>query len=219
MRIAILGTGMVGRTLAAGLHGLGNDVVIGTRDPAATLAREGTDGFGTWAAAHPGIVVAPFTEAAIGADLVVNALSGQASVEGITSAAIASGTVLLDVSNPLDAASGFPPNLFVSNTDSLAEQLQRAFPDLRVVKSLHTMTAHLMTAPQQLAGGAFTTFICGDDPAAKKLVTGLLTQLGHQDVIDLGDIAGARGTEATMLIWLRLYQVLGTADFTIKVVR
>lgn len=219
MRIAILGTGMVGRTLAAGLHGIGNDVVVGTRDPASTLAREGTDGFGTWAAAHPDVAVATFAEAATGADLVVNALSGEVSAVVIGAAGVAPGTVLLDVSNPLDSASGFPPNLFVANTDSLAEQLQRAFPGLRVVKSLHTMTAHLMTGPQALAGGAFSTFICGDDAAAKQLVTGLLAQLGHQDVIDLGDLAAARGTEATMLLWLRLYQVLGTADFTFKVVR
>ncbi len=219
MRIAILGTGMVGRALAAGLHGLGNEVVIGTRDPATTLLREGADGFGTWAAAHPDVGVATFADAAVGADLVVNALNGEASASGIGAAGIAPGTVLLDVSNPLDAASGFPPNLFVTNTDSLAEQLQRSFPELRVVKSLHTMTAHLMTGPQQLAGGAFSTFVCGDDPTAKQLVTGLLTQLGHQDVIDLGDLAGARGTEATVLIWLRLYQVLGTADFAFKVVR
>ena len=219
MRIAILGTGMVGRTLAAGLHGIGNEVVIGTRDPAATLAREGTDGFGTWAAAHPDVVVATFAEASAGADLVVNALNGEVSAAVIGAAGIAPGTVLLDVSNPLDSGSGFPPNLFVSNTDSLAEQLQRAFPDLRVVKSLHTMTAHLMTGPKALAGGDFSTFVCGDDPAAKELVTDVLTQLGHRDVIDLGDLAGARGTEATMLIWLRLYQVLGTADFTFKVVR
>jgi len=219
MRIAILGTGMVGRTLAAGLHGIGNEVVIGTRDPAATLVREGTDGFGTWAAAHPDVSVQTFAEATRGADLVVNALSGEVSVAAIRTAGIAPGTVLLDVSNPLDSASGFPPNLFVTNTDSLAEQLQRAFGDLRVVKSLHTMTAHLMTGPQALDGGAFSTFICGDDAAAKQLVTGILEQLGHQDVIDLGDLAGARGTEATMLLWLRLYQVLGTADFTFKVVR
>ncbi|HSK33032.1 MAG TPA: NAD(P)-binding domain-containing protein [Propionicimonas sp.] len=219
MRIAVLGSGMVGRTLAAGLHALGNEVRIGTRDPAATLEREGTQGFGTWAAAHPDVAVATFAEAAAGADLVVNALSGEASASGIGAAGIAPGTVLLDVSNPLDSASGFPPNLFVTNTDSLAEQLQRAFPNLRVVKSLHTMTAHLMTGPRQLAGGAFSTFVCGDDPAAKRLVTGLLTQLGHQDVVDLGDLAGARGTEAMMLVWLRLYQVLGSADFTFKVVR
>lgn len=219
MRIAVLGSGMVGRTLAAGLHGLGKEVAIGTRDPAATLAREGTGGFGTWAAAHPDVSVATFADAAVGADLVVNALSGEASAAGIGAAGIAPGTVLLDVSNPLDSASGFPPNLFVMNTDSLAEQLQRSFGDLRVVKSLHTMTAHLMTGPRQLADGAFSTFVCGNDAAAKQLVTDVLTELGHQDVVDLGDLAGARGTEAMMLVWLRLYQVLGTADFTFKVVR
>ncbi len=219
MHIGILGTGMVGRTLAAGLHGIGNEVVIGTRDPAATLAREGTDGFGTWAAAHPDVSVATFAEASAGADLVVNALSGDVSEAVIGAAAIAQGTVLLDVSNPLDSSGGFPPVLFVSNTDSLAERLQRAFPDLRVVKSLHTMTAHVMTGPRSLAGGDFSTFICGDDAAAKQLVTEVLVQLGHSDVIDLGDLAGARGTEATMLLWVRLYQVLGTADFTFKIVR
>jgi 8-hydroxy-5-deazaflavin:NADPH oxidoreductase len=219
MRIAILGTGMVGRTLAAGLHALGEDVAIGTREPGATLAREGSDGFGTWAAAHPDIPVETFADAARDADLVVNALSGEASVTGIRAAGIAPGTVLLDVSNPLDSTGGFPPSLFVSNTDSLAEQLQRTFGDLRVVKSLHTMTAHLMTGPQALAGGDFSTFVCGDDAAAKQLVTALLVRLGHSDVIDLGDLAGARGTEATILLWVRLYQVLGTADFTFKIVR
>ncbi|MCC6495628.1 MAG: NAD(P)-binding domain-containing protein [Propionibacteriaceae bacterium] len=219
MRIAVLGTGMVGRTLAAGLQHLGNDVAVGTRDPAATLLRDGTDGFGTWAAAHPQVVVASFAEAAAGAELVVNALSGDASAAGVGAAGIAAGTVLLDVSNPLDSSGGFPPSLFVTNTDSLAEQLQRSFPELRVVKSLHTMTAHLMTGPGQLAGGDFSTFVCGNDAAAKQLVTELLTGLGHRDVIDLGDLAGARGTEALMLIWLRLWQVLGTADFSFKVVR
>ena len=219
MRIAVLGTGTVGRTLASGLHGLGNEVVIGTRDPASTLLRDGTDGFGAWAAAHPDVTVATFAEAAQGAELVVNALSGEASATGIAAAELAQGTVLLDVSNPLDASGGFPPNLFVTNTDSLAEQLQRAFPDVRVVKTLQTMAAHLMTGPDQLPGGAFSTFVSGDDAGAKLLVIGLLTQLGHTDVIDLGDLGGARGTETLLLLWLRLYQVLGTADFAFKIVR
>lgn len=219
MRIAVLGSGTVGRTLASGLHDLGNEVAIGTRDPEATLLRDGAGGFGTWSAAHPGVGVATFADAAAGADLVVNALSGEASAAGVGAAAIAGGTVLLDVSNPLDASGGFPPNLFVANTDSLAEQLQRSFPDLRVVKSLQSMTAHLMTGPAALAGGEFSTFVCGNDPAAKVQVIDLLTQLGHTDVIDLGDLAGARGTEALMLIWLRLYTVLGTGDFTFKIVR
>lgn len=219
MRIGVLGTGMVGRALAAGLKSLGNDVVIGTRDPETTLLREGTDGFGTWAAAHPEVVVATFAEAASGSDVVVNALSGEATMAGLRAAALSPGTILLDVSNPLASGGGFPPDLFVANTDSLAEQVQREFPDVRVVKSLHTMTAHLMAKPEGLAGGDFSTFVCGDDAAAKEVVTDLLTRLGHRDVIDLGNLAGARGTEATMLIWLRLMQVLGTADFTFKIVR
>lgn len=219
MRIGILGTGMVGRALAAGLTGPGNDVVIGTRDPEATLLREGTDGFGTWAAAHPDVRVTTFAEAASGSDLVVNALSGEATLVGLRAAGLSPGTILLDVSNPLASGGGFPPDLFVANTDSLAEQVQREFPEVRVVKSLHTMTAHLMTRPDGLAGGDFSTFVCGDDAAAKQVVVDLLTALGHRDVIDLGNLAGARGTEATMLIWLRLMQVLGTADFTFKIVR
>jgi predicted dinucleotide-binding enzyme len=219
MRIAVLGTGMVGRALAVGLQHLGNDVVIGTRDPVSTLLREGTDGFGTWAAAHPEVVVATFADAAAGSELVVNALPGEATLVGLRAAELDPGTVLLDVSNPLATGGGFPPDLFVVNTDSLAEQVQREFPDVRVVKSLHTMTAHLMTRPDGLAGGDFSTFVCGDDAAAKEVVTDLLTKLGHRDIIDLGNLAGARGTEATILVWLRLMQVLGTADFTFKIVR
>ncbi|MGV8910801.1 MAG: NADPH-dependent F420 reductase [Propionicimonas sp.] len=219
MKIAVLGTGTVGRTLASGLHDLGNEVAIGTRDPAATLLRDGANGFGTWAQAHPGVGVATFAEAAAGADLVVNALSGEVSEAGVGAAAIAPGTVLLDVSNPLDTGAGFPPPLFVTNTDSLAERLQRSYPALRVVKSLQTMPAHLMTGPRQLAGGEFSTFVCGNDVAAKELVIDLLTRLGHSDVIDLGDLAGARGTEALMLVWLRFYQVLGTGNFTFRIVR
>ena len=81
------------------------------------------------------------------------------------------------------------------------------------------MTAHLMTGHGDLAGGGFSTFVCGNDTAAKEQVIDLLTRLGHTDVIDLGDLAGARGTEALMLVWLRLYQVLGTGDFTFRIVR
>jgi predicted dinucleotide-binding enzyme len=219
MRIAVLGTGMVGQSLAGGLAGLGHEVTVGTRDPAASLARTDQGGFGTWAGEHPAVRVATFADAAPGADLVVNALSGDASVEGVGAAAPADGTVLLDVANPLDTGHGMPPRLFVANTDSLAEQLQRTFPTLRVVKSLNTMTAPLMVAPRELADGDFSTFVCGDDADAKALVTGLLTDLGHRDVIDLGDITAARGVEAMMLIWLRLWGVVGSARFTYKIIR
>lgn len=217
MRIAVLGTGVVGRTLAAALVTHGHEVTVGTRDPVASLARDGADGFGTWAAAHPTIEVGSFAEAATGAELVVNALAGTASVAGVTAARIADGTVLLDVANPLDASHGFPPSLFVANTDSLAEQLQRAQPGLRVVKSLNTMTARLMVSPQELPG--FTTFVSGDDADSKAVVTRLLTELGHTDVIDLGPLETARGAEALMLVWLRLWGVVGSPMFGYRIVR
>lgn len=219
MKIAVLGTGMVGRALAGAFSGLGHDVTVGTRDPETTLARTEAGGFGAWSQAHPQVGVARFAEAVRDADLVVDALPGEVARAGIEAAAIADGAVLLDVANPLDSGSGMPPSLFVANTDSLAEQLQRAFPGLRVVKSLNTMNAHLMVDPGRLADGDFTTFVCGDDADAKRLVTGLLTDLGHRDVIDLGELAAARGMEALMLIWLRLWGVLGTVAFNYKIVR
>ena len=128
------------------------------------------------------------------------------------------GTVLLDISNPLDFSAGFPPTLAVKDTDSLAEQLQRAFPDTRVVKSLNTLTAELMVHPDRLPEPT-TVFVSGDDADAKRLVTGLLTELGHRDVIDLGGIETARGTEMWLPLWLRLMGALGTAEFNLKVVR
>ena len=128
------------------------------------------------------------------------------------------GKPLLDISNPLDFSAGFPPTLFVKDTDSLAEQIQAAFPAARVVKSLNTLTAQLMVEPA-LLGEATTVFVSGEDAAAKATVTGLLTALGHQDVIDLGGIETARGAEMWLPLWLRTMGALGTATFNIKVVR
>jgi predicted dinucleotide-binding enzyme len=127
--------------------------------------------------------------------------------------------VLLDLSNPLDFSQGFPPTLLVKDTDSLAEQVQRAFTDARVVKALNTMNNELMARPRSLADGDHTVFVAGDDEAAKAVVTDLLTQLGHTDVIDLGDLTGARGAEMILPLWVRLMGALGTASFQFKVVR
>lgn len=105
------------------------------------------------------------------------------------------------------------------NDDSLGERIQRAFPRTRVMKALNTLTADLMTHPRQLADGDHSVFVSGDDAEAKKVVSELLTSFGHTDVIDLGDITTARGTEMLLPLWLRLYGGLGTALFNIKVVR
>ena len=195
MRAAVLGTGTVGRALAGKLRELGYDAPVGSRSP--------DKGDGT------------FAEVAKGAELIVNATAGNGSLEAIGSidAADRDGKVLLDVSNPLDFSQGFPPRLFVSNDDSLGEQIQREFPELRVVKSLHTVNASIMVEPFG------TMFVAGDDADAKAVVSDLLRSFGWRDVVDLGGIEGARGTEMYLALWTRLYGALGDAQFNVAIQR
>ena len=226
MRIAVLGTGTVGPTIAEALSALGHDVVIGTRDPQATLARTepgatGGPPFAGWHAAPSRIDVATYADAAARADLVVNATNGAGSLEALTAAGAANlaGKVLMDIANPLDFSQGFPPSLNPVNTDSLSEQIQRTFPEARVVKTLNTMTASVMVDPASVAGGDHSVFVSGNDAAAKEIVSGLLKEFGHRDIIDLGDITTARGAEMVLPIWVRIWGALGTGAFNFKVAR
>ena len=225
MNIAVLGTGMVGQAIAGRLHQLGHSVVVGTRDPEATLARNAPDGMGNppfsvWHSDHAGVELATFADAAAAAELVVNATSGAAALDvlGLARAENLAGKVLVDISNPLDFSNGFPPTLFVKDTDSLGEQIQRAFPEAKVVKTLNTLTAPLMVEPKSL-GESSTIFVSGDDAVAKATVVELLESFGHDDVIDLGPLETARGTEMMLPVWLRLMGALGTGAFNFKVVR
>jgi|SRR5271165_677702 len=226
MKIAVIGTGVVGQSLAGRLAELGHAVTVGTRDVAATQARTEPDAMGNppyreWAHEHPKVQLATFAGAAAGAELIVLATPGSASIGALEAAGAGNlaGKVVLDISNPLDFSRGFPPSLFVKDTDSLGEQIQARFPQARVVKSLNTLTAALMVNPAQLAGGDHSVFVSGNDPEAKKIVTGLLESFGHTDVIDLGDITTARGTEMLLPIWLRLMGTLNTPMFNFKIVR
>jgi 8-hydroxy-5-deazaflavin:NADPH oxidoreductase len=226
MRIGILGTGVVGRTLAGKLAERGNDVVMGSRDPSALAGRTepdrmGNESFAEWYGKHPAVRLATFAESAAHGQVVVNATAGAAALEALRSAGEdnLAGKVLLDISNPLDAAQGFPPPLFVSNTDSLAERIQRAFPRARVVKSLNTVTAAVMVDPSLVAGGDHAAFVSGDDDEAKEQVTSLLRDaFGWRHVIDLGDITSARGAEMYMALWLRLMGALETPMFNVSIV-
>ena len=225
MKIAVLGTGAVGRTIAGRLSALGHEVTIGTRDPRETVARTACDAMGNppfseWAAVHDTVSLASYAEAASTAELLVLATNGSGALPALEEAGAdhLDGKVLVDTSNPLDFSAGFPPTLFVKDTDSLGEQLQRAFPEVRVVKALNTMTADVMVDPASL-GAESSVFLSGDDAAAKATVTELLRSFGHTDVIDLGGIETARGTEMYLPIWLRLMGALGTAAFNVKVVR
>ncbi len=226
MKIAVFGTGTVGPAVAAALAKLGHDVVIGTRDPQATLARTeagpmGGVPFAQWHAEHGEIPLTTFADAAAGSEIVVNATNGTGSLDALNSAGAAnlSGKVIVDIANPLDFSQGFPPSLTPVNTDSLGEQIQRAFPDARVVKTLNTMNASVMVDPASVAGGDHSVFVSGNDADAKTVVAGLLADLGHRDIIDLGDITTARGTEMLLPIWLRLWGAFGNADFNFKIAR
>ncbi|MEV4927800.1 NADPH-dependent F420 reductase [Streptomyces roseoverticillatus] len=237
MKIAVLGTGAVGRAHAARLTGLGHEVTMGTRNVVATMARTGPDAMGTapfatWIEAHPSISLAGFTAAAARADLLINATAGHTTLGTLTAIGSGnlSGKVLLDTATPNDFTTpvavpmpspwGTPsPILSPAVTDSLAEQIQRSFPETRVVKAVNTLAAHLMADPAALEDGDHTVFVSGDDTAAKQQVHELLTAYGWRDVIDLGGLTTARATEMIQPLYLALTGVLGHEHFNLKVVR
>ncbi|MEM9040873.1 MAG: NAD(P)-binding domain-containing protein [Actinomycetota bacterium] len=216
MRIAVLGTGMVGQSLAGGFARIGHDVVIGTREPDATIARRepdamGAPGFGVWHDDHGDIPVVRSAEAVDGADVVVNATNGVNSIDALAlvGGELLAGKVLLDVANALDFTTT-PPSLAPVAAGSLAETIQERFPSAHVVKSLNTMNANVMVEPGLVGDGGHTVFVCGDDEDAKATVRSLLTELGWTDVLDLGDLSAAASVEALLPIWLRLMGALGT---------
>jgi 8-hydroxy-5-deazaflavin:NADPH oxidoreductase len=226
VRFGILGTGVVGKTIAARLAGLEHEVMVGTRDPEETMSRTEPDTYGNppfsvWQEEHPEVRLGTFAEAAAHGEIVVNATPSAVSLEALEQAGEEnlSGKVLIDLSNPLDFSKGMPPTLSVSNTDSLGEQIQRRYPEAKVVKTLHTMNAYLVVDPAELAGGDHTVFVGGNDPEARATVTDLLRSFGWTDIIDLGDITTARGKEMLLPVWVRLFGALQKPIFNFKIVR
>jgi 8-hydroxy-5-deazaflavin:NADPH oxidoreductase len=215
MRIAVLGTGTVGRTIGTKLVELGHEVTMGSRTADNENARE-------WvSAAGGGAAQGTFEDAASGAELVFNCTGGAVALDVLRAAGAANlaGKVVVDASNPLDFSQGMPPTLTVCNTDSVGEQLQREFPDARVVKTLNTVNTAVMTNPSGVPG-PHNLFISGNDSEAKTTVKGILGDFGwpQHAIIDLGDITGARGQEMYLPLWLRLMGTLGRPDFNIAVV-
>ena len=202
MRIGILGTGVVGQTLAAKLREVGHDVAIGSRTG-------GDD-------------KQPFADAAAHGELLINATGGANSLAALEAAGAenVNGKVVIDVSNPLDFSKGMPPTLTVCNDDSVGEQIQRAYPEAKVVKALNTVTAELMVDPS-LIPGEHSLPIAGNDEGAKAEVAGLLVSFGwpREAIVDLGDISAARANEMYLPLWLRLYQSQGTPLVSIHIVK
>jgi len=226
MKIGILGTGVVGQTITGKMAELGHEVMVGTRDVSKTIARTepgpyGLPAFSVWQEQNPGVKLGSFADTARHGEIVINASNGVGTLDALTQAGASnlSGKILIDISNPLDFSQGMPPTLSVCNNDSLGEQIQRAFPEVKVVKTLNTVTASLMVNPRQLAGGEHVIFVSGNDaPAKAQVVSWLTSWFDWRHVIDLGDITSARGAEMYLPIWLRLWSALGTGIFNIQVV-
>jgi predicted dinucleotide-binding enzyme len=216
MKVAVMGTGSAGRALATKLASLGHEVMMGSRTRDNEAAAEWAAGAGD-AASH-----GTFADAAAFGELIVNCTAGGASLDALRSAGAANlaGKTLIDVANPLDFSRGRPPTLLFCNTESLGERIQEAFPEARVVKSLNTMNAAVMVDPGVLEGD-HDVFVCGNDDAAKQQVVELLESFGwpSENILDLGDITAARGTEMFLPLWLRLWGALGSGQFNIRAVR
>jgi 8-hydroxy-5-deazaflavin:NADPH oxidoreductase len=226
MNIGILGTGMVGQSLAAALESKGHNVMIGTRDVAKSLASNepnayGMPAFGTWHHDHPTIKIGTFAEAAKYGELLVNATSGMVSLEALKSAGADNlgSKILLDIANELDFSKGMPPRALANTDRSLGEDIQAAFPNLKVVKTLNTMNAFVMVNPALVKGGDSTVFINGNDATAKAQVSDILKSFGWQDILDLGDITASRAVEMMLPVWLRAWGVIGNTPFNFKIAR
>jgi 8-hydroxy-5-deazaflavin:NADPH oxidoreductase len=215
MRIGVLGTGVVGQTIGKKLVALGHEVKMGAR----TASNEKAEG---WVRANGTRASnGTFADAASFGEIVFNCTSGMASLEALKQAGAKNldGKILIDIANPLDFSKGMPPTLSVCNTDSLGEQIQRAFPSTRVVKTLNTINTHVMVDPTLIPGDS-DVFVSGNDASAKAKVTEILTKwFGWRSVIDLGDITSARATEMVLPLWLRLFSTFKTPNVNIHIVR
>jgi 8-hydroxy-5-deazaflavin:NADPH oxidoreductase len=216
MNIAVLGTGNVGETIGSKLVLLGHTVMMGSR----TSNNEKGKAF---IAKHSGKAqLGTFEDAAKFGQIIFNCTSGVGTMEALKLAGenYLSGKVLIDVANPLDFSNGMPPSLSIVNTNSLGEEIQKAYPKTKVVKALNTMWCGLMVNPSLINGGDHNTFISGNDLAAKEKVKEILKSFGWADenIIDVGDITKARGLEMYLLLWLSIYGARKSGSFNIKIV-
>jgi predicted dinucleotide-binding enzyme len=219
MKIGILGTGAVGATIGARLLDLGHEVMMGSRTANNDKAME-------FVTRHAGVnaYAGTFSDAANFGAMVFNCTKGEHSIGAIGMAGNGiNGKVLIDLSNPLDFSNGMPPCLIpgLANTNSLGEEIQRKFPSIKVVKTFNTMWCGIMVNPSIVGEGNHVNYICGNDAEAKNKVKELIKQFGwkEENLLDLGDITNARGTEATLLIWLRVYGAHKTGAFNFNIVK
>jgi 8-hydroxy-5-deazaflavin:NADPH oxidoreductase len=216
MKIAIFGTGMVGNAIATKLVRLGHQIMMGSRTANSDAGQQWLRSVGSKAR------IGTFADAASFGEIVFDCTNGANSLTALRQAGAAHlrDKILIHVSNPLDFSKDMPPTLTVCNTDSLGEQVQREFPDARVVKALNTVNCEIMVQPS-LVPGDHNLFICGNDAEARHKVANWLCEwFGWKtsNIIDLGEITGARGMEMWMPIWLRLYRKIGHPHFNLRLI-
>jgi predicted dinucleotide-binding enzyme len=230
MKFAILGTGSVGQSIALKLAGLGHEVMMGTRNVKEKLSGTEKDAYGNppfkdWLGSNNNVKLGTFAESAQFGKIIINATHGGSSLEVLKLAGTKnlSGKILIDIANPLDFSKGMPPSLLpgLNNTNSLGEEIQKSFPETKVVKTLNTMWCGLMVNPGMIGGGDHINYLSGNDIDAKKEVTKILKQIGWKDesLLDLGDITGARATESILPIWLRVWGVTQNGAFNFRLVK
>lgn len=219
MKIGVLGTGAVGDSIASALISRGHEVKMGSRSADNIKAV-------LFEKKHANLYASAgtFADAASFGEIIFNCTSGVASIQAlkIAGADNLKGKILVDIANPLDFSMGMPPSLLLCNTNSLAEEIQKEFPETKVVKTLNTVWCKLMVNPDLVNYGDHNVFVCGNDDIAKQLIINLiLIPFGwlKKNIIDLGDISQARGTEMFLPLWMSIYSSIDSGAFNIKIVR
>ena len=210
MKIGILGSGIVGQSLAAGFLQHGHDVMLGTRDVAKPEVQ-------AWlAAAGPHAQAGTFAQTAEFAELAVLATlwSGTEAALSAAGAGNLRGKIVIDATNPLRVGEDGVPSLALGSSDSGGEQVQRWLPGANVVKAFNIISAYAMVHPQ-FPGGPPTMFIAGDDEAARGAVSKICTTFGWE-VIDIGNLRGARLLEPLAMLWITHGFRSGTWDHAFK---
>jgi predicted dinucleotide-binding enzyme len=216
MKIAVLGTGNVGDTIGSKLVELGHSVMMGSR------TSDNEKGKAFIAKHNDKATLGSYADAAAFGEIIFNCTAGIGSLEALKMAGEKNlnGKIIVDIANSLDFSKGMPPSLAICNTNSLGEEIQKAFPQTKVVKALNTMWCGLMVNPLMINGGDHSTFVSGNDAEAKEKVKDMLKSFGwfEKNILDLGDITKARGTEMYLLLWLSIYGSTNNGAFNIKIV-
>lgn len=213
MQIGVLGSGVTGQTIGSKLIQLGHEVMLGSRD-------EANPSSVAWARdAGQHALYGTFMNAAAFGEIIFNCTMGMYTLDALDMAGATNlnGKILIDTSNPIDRTTD-RWTLTVCNTDSLGEQIQRAYPEAKVVKTLNTVNANVMVDPAKLLERT-DVFVSGDDIEAKATVVKILRDwFGWKQIIDLGGIESARSVEMYVLLWHSLRNAISSQRFNIKVV-